>query len=96
MYLDCIVDIPDSPGKISKITKGQTVYVRYVVERTYNAEKKYTSPNHRVIGKLVNDNKMIPNENFLKYFGEVELPELRRNSKRSCKYRPLRAHYTVV
>lgn len=83
MYLDCVVDIPDCPGKISKITKGQTVYVRYVVERTYNSEKKYTSPNHRVIGKLVDDNRMIPNENFLKYFGDVELPELRRDNKRS-------------
>lgn len=83
MYLDCVVDIPDSPGKISKITKGGTVYVRYVAERTYNAKKKYTSPNHRVIGKLVSENKMIPNENFLKYFGDVELPELRRDGKRS-------------
>lgn len=83
MYLDCVVDIPDSPGKISRITKGGTVYVRYVVERTYNAEKKYTSPNHRVIGKFVDGNKMIPNENFLKYFGDVELPELRKDDKRS-------------
>lgn len=83
MYLDCVVDIPDSPGKISKITKGGTVYVRYVAERTYNAEKKYTLPNHRVIGKLVSENKMVPNENFLKYFGDVELPEKRRNSDRS-------------
>lgn len=83
MYLDCVVNIPDSPGKISRITKGKTVYVRYVAERTYNAEKKYTSPNHRVIGKLVDNNKMIPNENFLKYFGDIELPELRRNNKRS-------------
>lgn len=83
MYLDCVVDIPDSLGKISKITKGGTVYVRYIAERTYNAEKKYTSPNHRVIGKLISENKMIPNENFLKYFGDVELPELRRDSKRS-------------
>lgn len=83
MYLDCVVDIPDSPGKISKITKGGMVYVRYVAERTYNAKKKYTSPNHRVIGKLVSENKMIPNENFLKYFGDVELPELRRDGKRS-------------
>lgn len=42
MYLDCVVDVPNAPGKISKITKGGTVYVRYVAERTYNSEKKYT------------------------------------------------------
>lgn len=86
MYLDCVVEIPDAPGKISRITKGGTVYVRYVAERTYNPEKKYTSPNHRVIGKLAagSTDKMIPNENFLKYFGDAELPENRHNSGRSC------------
>ncbi len=25
----------------------------------------------------------VPNENFLKYFGDIDLPELRRDSKRS-------------
>lgn len=65
MYLDCVVDIPDSLGKFSKITKGGTVYVRYVAERTYNAEKKYTSPNYRVIGELVGDNKI-----FYLYYSE--------------------------
>lgn len=59
------------------------MYVRYIAERIYNTEKKYTSPNHRVIGKLVDNNKMIPNENFLKYFGDIELPELRRDNRRS-------------
>ncbi len=57
--------------------------MRYVAERTYNAEKKYTFPNHRVIGKLINENKIVLNENFLKYFGDVDLPELRKDSKRS-------------
>lgn len=30
MYLDCKVDIPNAPGKISFITKGTTKYVRYI------------------------------------------------------------------
>ncbi len=77
--------MPDAPGKISKIIKGGTMYVRYVAERTYNSEKKYTLPNYRVIGKMVSDNKMVSNENFLKYFGDVDLPKLKRDSERnSC------------
>lgn len=85
MYLDCIVDIPEAPGRISTITKGNATYVRYVSERIYKPEKKYTSPNHKVIGKLVGDgsNRMIPNENYLKYFGALELPETKSTNRRS-------------
>lgn len=52
MYLDCKVDIPNAPRKISFITKGTTKYVRYVAERKYIKDKKYTSPNHKIIGKM--------------------------------------------
>jgi len=85
MYLDCSIEIPDVPGKISLITKGNTTYVRYVAERIYKPDKKYTSPNHKVIGKLISDESqmMIPNENYLKYFGALDIPEIRNNSKRS-------------
>jgi hypothetical protein len=37
MYLDCETAIPDVPGKINKVKKGGTTYVRYVVGRTYHA-----------------------------------------------------------
>lgn len=40
MYLDCVVDVPDAPGKISKSTKDCTVYVRSIAEQIYNFEKK--------------------------------------------------------
>lgn len=85
MYLDCTVDIPEAPGRISTISKGNATYVRYVSERIYKPDKKYTSPNHKVIGKLVGDgsNRMIPNENYLKYFGALELPETKSTSRRS-------------
>ena len=65
MYLDCTVDISEVLGGISIITKGNATYVRYVSERIYMPDKKYTSSNHKVIGKLVRDgsNRMIPNEN---------------------------------
>ena len=65
MYLDCTVKIPSEPGKISRFKKGNVIYVRYTVGRTYNPEKKYNVPDHKTIGKLVSPDSplMIPNEN---------------------------------
>ena len=36
MYLDFTVPIPDLPGKIGRFKKGNTVYIRYVVDRKYH------------------------------------------------------------
>ena len=85
MYLDFEVKIPEVPGKIGRFTKGGTTYVRYVAGRTYHPEKKYNIPNHKTIGKqsLTDQTMMIPNENYLKYFGDVELPELKAGVNRS-------------
>ena len=85
MYLDFEVKIPEVPGKIGRFTKGGTTYVRYVTGRTYHPEKKYNIPNHKTIGKqsLTDQTMMIPNENYLKYFGDVELPELKAGVNRS-------------
>ena len=85
MYMDCEIEIPDVPGKINQVKKGNTIYIRYVVGRTYYADKKYNIPDQRIIGKRSdrNPDMMIPNENFLKYFGDVELPEKKRNANRS-------------
>lgn len=85
MYMDCEVEIPVVQGKINRVKKGKVIYIRYVVGRTYHADRKYNIPDQRIIGKQVENNPkmMIPNENFLKYFGDVELPEKRRNEQRS-------------
>jgi len=85
MYLDCVVSIPDVPGKINKQKKGDSEYIRYVIGRTYHPDKKYNIPDQRIIGKRSKDDPtmMIPNENFLRYFSDIELPEIRRNSMRS-------------
>ena len=82
MYLDCTVKIPSEPGKISRFKKGNVIYIRYTVGRTYHPEKKYNVPNHKIIGKLSSPDAtvMIPNENYLKYF---ELPETVPDSSRS-------------
>ena len=50
MYLDFEVPIPDLPGKIGRFKKGNTVYIRYIVDRKYHADRKYNIPNHKIIG----------------------------------------------
>ena len=51
MYLDCEIKIPVVPGRINQIKKGKTTYIRYVLKRTYHADKKYNVPEQKVIGK---------------------------------------------
>ena len=89
VYLDCKVEIPNEPGKITRFRKGNTTYIRYVAGRVYNPEKRYNVPDHKTIGKLVSEDPllMIPNENFLRYFGDAELPETRSGEERSSSLR---------
>lgn len=89
MYLDALVMVPQVQGKITFRTKGNTTYVEFENERVYIPEKKYTVVNRKTIGKLSGtDNRfMQPNENFLRFFPEVELPEERDRTSRSCGLR---------
>ena len=85
MYLDYLVDIPEVKGKITFRSKGSARYVYYECDRTYDSSKKYTIVNRVTIGKVSTDDesKMRPNENFKKYFPEVESPEERFETGRS-------------
>lgn len=85
MYLNYEVRIPDVPGKINQVKKGKAIYVRYVVGRTYHPEKKYNVPDQRIIGKRSENDpeKMVSNENYVKYFGGLEQPEERSETCRS-------------
>ena len=85
MYLDYLVDVPDEKGKITFREKGNAKYVYYEYERVYDPKRKYTTVRRSTIGKLSDEdpNRMRPNENFRKYFPEVEAPEERENSGRS-------------
>ena len=85
MYLDYVVDIPDVKGKITFRTKGQARYVYYEYSREYDPSKQYTNVKRVIIGKVLleDENKMRPNENFRKYFPEVEQPEEKTVSCRS-------------
>ena len=87
MYIDCLVKMPHAPGKIVCQKKGDTTYVYYEIDRTYDPEKKYTAPKRVTIGKRSKaDLDMIqPNENFLRFFPEESLPEEKdRSSRSSC------------
>ena len=86
MYLDAVVEVPDVQGKITYREKKNTTYVEYEYERIYIPEKKYTTVSRKSIGKLVDAEKhlMRPNENFVRFFPEIELPEEKDRSLRSC------------
>lgn len=85
MYLDFLVEVPDVQGKITTKKKGNAIYVNYEIGRKYYKDRKYTIPERVTIGKLSQEDKkmMVPNQNFLTYFPEVELPEEKFHSNRS-------------
>ena len=85
MYLGFLVEIPDVKGKITQKRKGSSVYISYEIGRKYDPAKRYNVPDRVIIGKQNQSDKkqMEPNENFLKYFPEVDLPEERYDSNRS-------------
>lgn len=89
MYLDFAVEIPDISSKITYRKKNDTVYVYYEYERKYNPETQKTNPRRATIGKRLESdpNKMWPNQNYLKYFPEVELPEEKDRGRRSSSLR---------
>ena len=73
MYSDYLVDIPESKGKITYITKGNARYVYYEYNRSYDPTKQYTTVKRVTIGKVSEDDetKMRPNENYSKYFSDA-------------------------
>jgi uncharacterized protein (UPF0128 family) len=85
MYLDFQVKIPDVPGKITKKKKGETTYIDFEYAREYLPERKYTIPRRVTIGKQSRQDEtmMVPNQNFLLYFPDAELPEEKSGQRRS-------------
>lgn len=89
MYLDFLVKLPDAPGKLVKVKKGDTTYIDYEYDRTYDKTAKYTRPRRSTIGKLSKDDPAVmqPNQNFLKFFPDAELPEIKDRTTRSSALR---------
>ena len=87
MYLDFLVKIPFVQGKITRRKKKDVVYIEYEYDRIYDPVRQYTFPKRVTIGKLseTDPELMQPNQNFLKYFPDAELPETKnRTSRSSC------------
>ena len=55
------------------------------IDRIYDPVKQYTYPKRASIGRVGPENptRMTPNENFLKYFPDAEIPEETDRSERS-------------
>lgn len=87
MYLDFLIQIPSAPGKITRKKKGDYTYINYEYARNYDPVRKFNIPQRVTIGKesKADPSLMQPNQNFLRYFPEVELPEERfRSARSSC------------
>ena len=86
MYLKTAVKVPNVQGKITSRTKGNATYVDYEYQRGYDKDRQYTLVKRKTIGKLSPDDPtmMYPNENFVRLFPEVVIPETEDRSARSC------------
>ena len=56
-------------------TRNGTRYVYYVLSREYIKDKKYNIEERKMIGKMVDDIWMIPNEAFSEYYPDVTIEE---------------------
>ena len=85
MFLKYKVDIPVVPGKLVRKNRGGHTYIEYEYDRIYDPEKQYTYPKRASIGRVDPEDptRMTPNENFLKYFPDAEIPEEIDRSDRS-------------
>lgn len=86
MYLDFLVEAPKVAGKKTRKTKNGITYINYEYGREYDPERRFNIPKLVAIRKesKADPAKMQPNQNYLTYFPEVELPSVRYEDKRSC------------
>lgn len=85
MYLDFLVKIPEVTGKITYRKRDDACYVYYEYDRIYDPSRKFTNVKRAMIGKQSKADHLMmqPNQNYLKFFPEVELPEEKDRSLRS-------------
>ena len=85
MYLDFLMKIPEVPGKITRRKKGNSTYIEFEYNRVYDPKRQFTIAKRATIGKQSTSNSlmMLPNQNFLKYFPDADLPDEKDRTKRS-------------
>ena len=87
MYLDFHVKIPEVPGKITRRKKGNSTYIEFEYHRVYDPKRQFTIAKRATIGKQSSSDSlmMLPNQNFLKYFPDADLPDEKdRTTRSSC------------
>ena len=87
MYLDFHVKIPEVPGKITRRKKGNSTYIEFEYDRVYDPKRQFTIAKRATIGKESTSDSlmMLPNQNFLKYFPDADLPDEKdRTTRSSC------------
>ena len=87
MYLDFHVKIPEVPGKITRRKKGNSTYIEFEYHRVYDPKRQFTIAKRATIGKESTSDSlmMLPNQNFLKYFPDADLPDEKdRTTRSSC------------
>lgn len=85
MYLNFLVKIPEVKGKITYRKKDDLCYVYYEYDRIYDPQRKFTNVKRAMIGKQSKAELLMmqPNQNYLKFFPEAELPEEKDRTLRS-------------
>lgn len=81
------VQLPDALGKIAYERHGDTIYVKYEYDMTDDSEKKFTYPKRSTIEKRSKENPGMfrPNQNYLTYFPNAEMPVSDyRKTRSSC------------
>ena len=85
IIVNFLVKIPNAPGKITYRRKGDIDYVYYEYDRIYDKSTQKTNPKRATIGKKseADPTSMLPNENYLKFFPDEDVPEIKGRSERS-------------
>mgnify|MGYP000950551236 CR=1 FL=1 len=85
MYLDFLVKIPEVKGKITYRKRDDSCYVYYECDRIYDPKRKFTNVKRVMIGKQSKTDALMmqPNQNYLRFFPEIELPEGKDRTLRS-------------
>ena len=94
LYLDPFLDMLLKNVKVirpktTKIQKRNGIgYVYQVIGKSYKKDKKYTVENRKLIGKMIDEEWMIPNEYFEQYYPDVcveqETPEFSDTLRIGC------------
>lgn len=84
MKNEIVIPIPKKEqlgnGNIIFDSRPNVTYVLWEYEKTYHPEKKYNTKKRYTIGKLKDENHLIPNDNFKELFPDLLPVEKRKNN----------------